>query len=73
MRAEIQTAYNRLVQRDLQGTVWNTGGCSSYYLDANGRNSTGFPWSTLEMRRLLRRFDPASYRVQPLTRIAEVA
>ena len=61
MRREVQAAYNEKVQRDLQGTVWNTGGCSSYYLDANGRNSTGFPWSTLEMRRLLARFDLTSY------------
>lgn len=61
VRAEVEAAYNADVQRDLQGTVWNTGGCSSYYLDKNGRNSIGFPWSTLEMRRLLREVDPASY------------
>jgi cyclohexanone monooxygenase len=66
VRREVQAAYNERVQRDLQGTVWNTGGCSSYYLDANGRNSTGFPWSTLEMRRLLARFDLASYHSEPL-------
>jgi cation diffusion facilitator CzcD-associated flavoprotein CzcO len=61
VRAKIQDAYNTVVQRKLQGTVWNVGGCSSYYLDANGRNSTGFPWSTLKMRRLLGRFDTGSY------------
>ena len=33
------------------GTVWNAGGCRSYYLDRNGRNSTIFPGSTLELRR----------------------
>ena len=26
-------------------TVWNTGGCSSWYLDANGRNATSGPTS----------------------------
>lgn len=61
VRSDVQEAYNAEVQRELQGTVWNTGGCSSYYLDANGRNSTGFPWSTLEMRRLLREVDAESY------------
>jgi cation diffusion facilitator CzcD-associated flavoprotein CzcO len=66
VRREVQASYNEKVQRDLQGTVWNTGGCSSYYLDANGRNSTGFPWSTLEMRRLLARFDLGSYLTRPL-------
>jgi cyclohexanone monooxygenase len=64
VRPEVQAAYNELVQRELQGTVWNTGGCSSYYLDANGRNSTGFPWSTIEMRRLLARFDTDRYAVR---------
>ncbi len=38
-----------------------TGGCSSYYLDQNGKNSIGFPWSTYRMRQLLSRFDMASY------------
>lgn len=61
VRAKVQDDYNAVVQRELQGTVWNVGGCSSYYLDANGRNSIGFPWSTLKMRRLLARFDAGSY------------
>ncbi|MDP2229137.1 MAG: NAD(P)/FAD-dependent oxidoreductase [Moraxellaceae bacterium] len=59
--ADAQASYNTKVQRDLQGTVWNTGGCSSYYLDRNGRNSIGFPWSTLTMRRLLADFDLRHY------------
>lgn len=68
VKPEVQVAYNEKVQRDLQGTVWNAGGCSSYYLDANGRNSTGFPWSTLEMRRLLARFDIGSYATREAQR-----
>ncbi|HKY90789.1 MAG TPA: NAD(P)/FAD-dependent oxidoreductase [Nevskiaceae bacterium] len=66
VRADAQSAYNAVVQRELQHTVWNTGGCSSYYIDANGRNSTGFPWSTLEMRRLLAKFDRAAYALDPI-------
>ena len=65
MKADSQRAYNRKVQKDLQGTVWNTGGCSSYYLDKNGFNSVGFPWSTLEMQRLLKDFDAGSYSLTP--------
>ena len=65
VREDVQNRYNRKVQRDLQGTVWNTGGCSSYYLDKNGVNSVGFPWSTLEMQRLLKRFDSDSYHLTP--------
>ncbi len=61
VRREVQERYNARVQRALAGTVWNAGGCASYYLDVNGRNSTIYPWSTIDMRRRLRRFDAASY------------
>jgi cation diffusion facilitator CzcD-associated flavoprotein CzcO len=67
VKADSQRSYNRKVQKDLQGTVWNTGGCSSYYLDKNGFNSVGFPWSTLEMQRLLKDFDAESYSLTPAT------
>lgn len=63
VRRDAQAAYNRRVQRDLTSTVWNTGGCSSYYIDANGRNSVAFPWSTVRMRRILSRFDLENYHV----------
>jgi cyclohexanone monooxygenase len=69
VRAEHQAAYHTRVQRHQQHTVWNRGGCSSYYLDANGHNSTGFPWSTLEMRRLLAKFDVKRYRTAPNTAV----
>ena len=65
VRADRQAAYNAEVQRDLAGTVWNTGGCQSYYLDANGRNSIGFPWSTDRMQALLAEFDHANYEARP--------
>ena len=42
-------------------TVWNTGGCSSWYLDPQGRNTTLWPRTTFTLRRLLRRFDPEHY------------
>ena len=58
---EAQRKYNDHIQEALQSTVWNTGGCSSYYLDANGKNSIGFPWGTLKMKELLNRFDVESY------------
>jgi cation diffusion facilitator CzcD-associated flavoprotein CzcO len=62
VRPDVQDAFNDEVQRRLQGTVWNAGGCRSYYLDRNGRNSTIFPGSTLELRRRMR-FEPHDYEV----------
>ena len=56
-----QQKYNDTVQQALQSTVWNTGGCSSYYIDQNGKNSIGFPWSTITLKKLLAKFDAKAY------------
>ncbi|MEW2399360.1 NAD(P)/FAD-dependent oxidoreductase [Streptomyces sp. NPDC046862] len=61
VRPEVQAAFNAEVQQALPSTVYNAGGCSSYYLDGNGRNSFSWPWSTGRMRRRLARFDPEAY------------
>jgi cation diffusion facilitator CzcD-associated flavoprotein CzcO len=61
VREDVQERFNAEVQSRLQGTVWNAGGCSSYYLDANGRNSTMFPGSTIELRRRLSRFERGDF------------
>jgi cation diffusion facilitator CzcD-associated flavoprotein CzcO len=62
-RPEAQATFNDEVQRRLQPTVWNTGGCRSWYLDRNGRNSTLWPGSTWSFRTRTRRFDPAAFRL----------
>jgi cation diffusion facilitator CzcD-associated flavoprotein CzcO len=63
VRPEVQERFNDEVQRALPRTVYNSGGCSSYYLDANGRNSFSWPWSTGAMRSRIRDFDPGEYVV----------
>jgi cyclohexanone monooxygenase len=59
-----QRDWNDDLQRRLRRTVWNTGGCSSWYLDEHGRNTVLWPRSTFVMRQLLSRFDVAAYDVQ---------
>jgi cation diffusion facilitator CzcD-associated flavoprotein CzcO len=61
VRADAQDAWNEWVQRELEGSVWNTGGCASWYFDRNGDNPIMWPGSTLRFRRLTRRFDAAAY------------
>ncbi|MCZ7459761.1 flavin-containing monooxygenase [Streptomyces sp. WMMC940] len=56
-------AWNRRVQERMKRTVWNTGGCTSWYLDANGRNTTIWPGTTGEFRRRTRTVDLAEYEV----------
>ncbi|QHC20649.1 flavin-containing monooxygenase [Streptomyces sp. GS7] len=55
--------WTRTIQERMRRTVWNTGGCDSWYLDANGRNTTAWPGTTAEFRRATRRVDLAEYEV----------
>jgi cation diffusion facilitator CzcD-associated flavoprotein CzcO len=64
VRPEVQAAYNEELQERLAGTVWNEG-CSSWYIDRNGRNSIMWPGYTFEYRRRTRRFDAEAYRLAP--------
>ena len=65
VRDQPQTTFNRRVQRRMKQTVWSTGGCSSWYLDKQGLNTTLWPWATWNFRRLTRRFDADAYVVRP--------
>lgn len=59
--AEAQAAYVAQVDADMQGTVWLAGGCSSWYLDRTGRNSTLWPTYTTSFKRRVERFDAGEY------------
>ncbi|MFI5727387.1 flavin-containing monooxygenase [Streptomyces cyaneofuscatus] len=62
-RSTAVTAWNHKVQERMKRTVWNTGGCTSWYLDAEGRNTTVWPGTTGEFRRQTRSVDLAEYDV----------
>jgi cation diffusion facilitator CzcD-associated flavoprotein CzcO len=61
--SEAQATFNAEVQNALQTTVYNAGGCSSYYLDKNGRNSTTWPWSTRVLHERVRAFDARNFLI----------
>ncbi|MFI1887339.1 flavin-containing monooxygenase [Streptomyces jumonjinensis] len=66
-------SWNARLDARLGRTVWNTGGCASWYRDAEGRNTTLWPGSTREFRRAVRRVDPGEYaRLIPAEVEAEV-
>lgn len=57
-----QDRFNEHLQAKLAHSVWNTGGCSSWYLDSHGRNPVlwgGYTWQYWGATRRLR---PAEYR-----------
>jgi cation diffusion facilitator CzcD-associated flavoprotein CzcO len=64
VRSEAQAAYNARLQERMRGTVWTSGGCASWYLDATGRNSTLWPSFTWPFRDRTRRLDPAQYELR---------
>jgi cation diffusion facilitator CzcD-associated flavoprotein CzcO len=63
-RATAQQRWNSSLQRRMRRTVWSSGGCSSWYLDAHGRNTTLWPRSTVTFRRALASFDSGAYDVE---------
>ena len=58
-------AFNAELQAALGTTVFNTGGCTSYFIDRTGRNSTNWPWTVTRLRRRLRRIDLDDYETTP--------
>ncbi|MGV9973633.1 flavin-containing monooxygenase [Nocardia beijingensis] len=63
VRRDVQDAYNADLQKKLASSVWLTGGCSSWYLDKHGNNTTLWPDFTFEFRRLTKTFDVAAYDI----------
>jgi cation diffusion facilitator CzcD-associated flavoprotein CzcO len=56
--AEAQREWNDAIQARMPGTVWLDGGCSSWYLDANGLNTSIWPDFSFRFGQAMRRFDP---------------
>ncbi len=57
--------YNARLQHDLAGTVFNTGGCRSWYLDAHGVNRTLWGGMTWQYWLATRSLDLDEYRLIP--------
>ncbi|MEV7405613.1 NAD(P)/FAD-dependent oxidoreductase [Streptomyces sp. NPDC091267] len=56
-------AYNADLDRKLAKTVWELGGCRTFYQDANGRNATIYPDWTFTFRRQAVRWKPNAYHL----------
>ncbi|MEE2061293.1 flavin-containing monooxygenase [Rhodococcus artemisiae] len=61
VRADAQRRFAEELDPMLAGTVWNTGGCSSWYLDRTGRNSVMWPTFTWHYRTRTKEFDAENY------------
>lgn len=57
-----QDRFNTGLQHQLAGSVWNTGGCASWYLDEHGVNRTLWSGMTWQYWRATRSLRPSEYR-----------
>lgn len=62
LRPEALERFSEEIQEKASKTVWNTGGCASWYLDAHGRNTTLWPDYTYRFIRRTKEFDATDYR-----------
>ncbi len=61
VREDRQERFSSVVQEGLAHSVWSSG-CSSWYLDANGKNTVNWPGFTFTYRLATRRVETADYQ-----------
>lgn len=64
-RPAVEKAWMERKESILASWVWNTGGCTSYYLNSKGENVSAWPGHMLGMVRSLRTFDIENYIAKP--------
>jgi cation diffusion facilitator CzcD-associated flavoprotein CzcO len=63
VRADVADRFDEELQEAMTKTVWNAGGCQSWYLHESGRNATLWPDFTFRYRRRTARFDVENYEL----------
>jgi cation diffusion facilitator CzcD-associated flavoprotein CzcO len=61
VKEEVLKAYNVELSKKMEGTVWHTGGCKSWYIDENGKIPTVYPDFTYKFRKATKKFYPEKY------------
>ena len=64
VKNEVNESFNRKLQSDLKKTVWQSGGCHSWYQDSKGNNTLIWPYFTWTYILLMKNFDAKSYTLQ---------
>ena len=56
-----ETDYNQFIQKTTQGSVWNAGGCQSWYLTPEGVNTSIYPTFTIDFHKKTKYFNEQDY------------
>ncbi|PHQ16878.1 flavin-containing monooxygenase [Marinobacter profundi] len=65
VKNDIQAAFSTRIQQGLEGSVWDSG-CTSWYLDKNGKNTVNWPGFTFSYRLKTRHVEASDYHFIPL-------
>jgi cation diffusion facilitator CzcD-associated flavoprotein CzcO len=68
VRSEAHARHNQEIDDRMRGTVWDIGGCSSFYIDRTGRNATLWPDWTWRFRQRCREAPLDAYRLSSRAR-----
>lgn len=60
---EAESAYTAMIHREMQGTVWEAGGCNSWYKSKSGKVIAMFPGFSFTYRHMARRLNRAHHRL----------
>ncbi len=61
VRADAEERYTDMIHREMERTVWQSGGCRSWYQSKSGHVIAMFPGFSFTYRRLAQRFRPQDH------------
>jgi cation diffusion facilitator CzcD-associated flavoprotein CzcO len=64
VREDVEREYNRWLQKKLKRTVWQVGGCKSWYLNKQGINTTLYPDFSFIFRYHTRKFQEKLHKIE---------
>ncbi|MDX1451626.1 MAG: NAD(P)/FAD-dependent oxidoreductase [Oleiphilaceae bacterium] len=71
VQSEAEARYTQKIHREMAKTVWQTGGCQSWYKSRSGKVIAMFPGFSFTFRRWASRFRSGDHRVTPAVGQAE--
>lgn len=63
VKSGVQEEFNNKIQKKLSKTVWQSGGCSSWYQTKSGKNVTLWPGFTFTFMKWTKKFDEKKYDI----------
>jgi cation diffusion facilitator CzcD-associated flavoprotein CzcO len=62
VQPQAEADYTEMIHREMKQTVWQSGGCNSWYKSKSGRVIAMFPGFSFTFRRMCQAFKPAHHR-----------